>query len=83
MYLLMITYFIKVLHLFSVCKPGFLVLTGLNDKHFIICKHLCEAVGKNFPYLNVQLVNLEFFFITLNFKILFATGLFSYLQLKK
>ena len=47
------TYFIKILHLLPVGKPGLLILAGLNDKHLIICKHLSETICKNFPDLNV------------------------------
>jgi hypothetical protein len=48
-----LTYFIKVLHLFPVGEPGLLILAGLDDKHFIIGKHLSKAIGKDFPDLNV------------------------------
>lgn len=77
------THFIKILHLLPVGKPGFLILARLNDKHFIICKHLSETICKNFPDLNVQLVNPEFFFITLNLEILITASIFTYFQLQK
>lgn len=61
---------VKVLHLVPVTKPGLFVLVGLDDKHLIVGKHLCEAVGENLPHSDVQLVHLQLLFITLHLYIL-------------
>lgn len=56
-------------------------MTGLDDKHLVVRKHLGEPVGKDLAHLDVELVHLQFLLIALKPRILEAAGILSHLQL--
>lgn len=65
----------------SVGEPGLLVLARLDDKHFVVCKHLGEAVSEDLAHVDVNLVHLQLLLITLDPRVLIAAGVLFHLQL--
>lgn len=51
-------YLVKVLHLVSIGEPRLFVVAWLDDKHLVVCKHLCKSVGEDLTHLDVELVHL-------------------------
>lgn len=72
---------VKVLHLIPVGEPGLLVMARLDDKHFVVGKHLSESVGEDFTHVDVDLMHLELLLVTLGPPVSTATGIISHLQL--
>lgn len=56
-------------------------MAWLDDKHFIVGKHLSEPVGEDFAHVDVDLMHLELFLITLGPPVSTAAGIISHLQL--
>lgn len=74
-------YLVKVLHLVSIVEPRLFIVTRLNDKHLVVCKHLCKSVSEDLAHLDVKLMHLELVLITLKPRIFMAAGILSHLQL--
>lgn len=72
---------VKVLHLIPVGEPGLLVMARLDDKHFVVGKHLSESVGEDFAHVDVDLMHFELLLVALGPPISTATGIISHLQL--
>lgn len=56
-------------------------MAWLDDEHFIVGKHLSEPVGEDFAHVDVDLMHLELFLVTLGPPVSTAAGIISHLQL--
>lgn len=56
-------------------------MARLDDKHFVVGKHLSESVGKDFAHVDVDLMHLELLLVTLGPAVSTATGIISHLQM--
>lgn len=56
-------------------------MARLDDKHFIVCKHLSESVGEDFAHVDVDLMHLELLLVALGPPVSTAAGIISHLQL--
>lgn len=56
-------------------------MARLDDKHFVVGKHLSESVGEDFAHVDVDLMHLELLLVALGPPVSTATGIVSHLQL--